>query len=322
MPKRRPVVSVSGLPLRFHPAWTNILKFQVALIVLTTTVDTFDAAMIKDFAWRVLVIGTLLFFRFQPSLKLVLLYLLHQAVAETVYDCAAANTAVATYSPGEIGECPDFKHQYRNVTHMKAQIVQRAGHQLVDGYQCQLTLERVACYCGDLHHQYGCKPIEFTQDRHLTAEECWKVVRTGIYENLWFNLTEVRTDHPFKYSYYSKGRYNTDGTCEAKHFERNGREFESHYERTDVTLRVTSHSFQTTTGILSKKGFDILLPHQVRMPAAKAFYVDNRHADLRNQLYLLELFNTHYITIILVVLWAAMSLALILESERVNSSSF
>ena len=102
-------MSVSGLPLRFHPAWTNILKFQVALIVLAKTADTFDAAMIKDLAWRVLLIGTLLFFRFQPSLKLVLLYLLHQAVAETVYDCAAASTAVATYSLGEIGECPDFK---------------------------------------------------------------------------------------------------------------------------------------------------------------------------------------------------------------------
>ena len=103
MPKRRPVVSVSGLPLRFHPAWTNILKFQVALIVLAKTADTFDAAMIKDFAWRLLVIGTLLFFRFQPSLKLVLLYLLHQAVAETVYDCAAASTAVATYSLVKLG---------------------------------------------------------------------------------------------------------------------------------------------------------------------------------------------------------------------------
>ena len=283
-------MTVNGPPLLFHPAWTNILKFQVALVILAMTADTFDMAMIRDFMRRLLVIGVLFLFKLQPSLKMVSLYLLHQAVAETVYDCAAANTAVATYSLGEIGECPDFRHQYRNVTHMKAQIIQRAGHQLIDGYQCQLTLERVACYCGDLHHQYGCKPIEFTQDRHLTPEECWKAARTGVYNNLWFNLTGVRTDHPFKYSYFSKGRYNTDGTCEAKHFERNGREFASHYERTDVTLSVTSHSFQTTTGILSKKGFDILLPHQVRMPAAKSFYVDNRYADLQNQLSLFELF--------------------------------
>ena len=252
----------------------------MAIVVLSTTTDTFDVAMIKDFAWRLLVIMAFLFFRVQPSLSMVLLYLVHRVLAETVYDCSSAKTAIATYSLGEIGDCPDFRHQYRNVTHMQAQIVQRAGHQMVDGFQCQLTLERVACYCGDLHHQYGCKPTEFTQDKHLSTEECWKAVRTGSYTNPWFNLTGVRTDHPFKYSYYSKGRYNTDGSCQAKVFERNGREFTSHYERTDVTLSITSHSFQTTTGILSKKGFDILLPHQVRMPAEKAFYVDNRNADI------------------------------------------
>ena len=157
MPKKKPVVTVSGLPLRLHPAWVNIIKLQMATVILASTDDTFDVAMVKDLALRFMVLAILLFFKAQPSIKVVLLGLmlfgLQPAAAETVYDCSTAKTAVATYALGEIGECPDFRHQYRNVTHMRAQIVQRAGHQLVDGFQCQLTIERVACYCGDLHHR-------------------------------------------------------------------------------------------------------------------------------------------------------------------------
>ena len=123
---------------------------------------------------------------------------------------------------------------------------------------------------------YGCKPIEFTTNVHLTPKECWKVARTGIYNNDWFNLTDVQLNIPFKHTYVSKGKHTQGGHCEAKVFERNGREFTSHYEQTTVTLRVTEHSFKTTTGILSKDGFDVLLPHNVRMPSEKGHYTDNR----------------------------------------------
>jgi hypothetical protein len=47
VPKRRPVVTVIGLPLKLHPAWTTILKLQVATVVLATTADTFDVTKLN-----------------------------------------------------------------------------------------------------------------------------------------------------------------------------------------------------------------------------------------------------------------------------------
>ena len=83
-------------------------------------------------------------------------------------------------------------------------------------------------------------------------------------------------DIPHQHTYVSKGKHTLNGDCEVKFFERNGREYENHYERSTVTLKVTSHQFKTTTGILSKRGFDVLLPHNVRMPAERSHYTDNR----------------------------------------------
>ena len=81
---------------------------------------------------------------------------------------------------------------------------------------------------------------------------------------------------PKLFSYISKGEYTKDAGCQGKTFERNGQEFISHFERTYITLEVTEHEFTTETGILSKKGFDILLPFNMRMPIEKKTYKDHR----------------------------------------------
>ena len=67
------------------------------------------------------------------------------------------------------------------------------------------------------------------------------------------------------------------GSCTGKTFERNGQEHSQHFERTHITLSVTSHSFRTETGILSTKGFDIILLDNIRMPVEKGQFTDNRH---------------------------------------------
>ena len=78
------------------------------------------------------------------------------------------------------------------------------------------------------------------------------------------------------HSYISKGEYTRSAGCQGKTYERNGQEFISHFERTYITLDVIEHELRTETGILSKKGFDILLPLNIRMPIEKKFYQDNR----------------------------------------------
>ena len=76
-----------------------------------------------------------------------------KAKAEQVYDCSSAKTTVATYSLGEVGQCPEFEHMYRNKTLVKAQILQRSGGQIIKGYQCQLTYRREACLCSTFSHR-------------------------------------------------------------------------------------------------------------------------------------------------------------------------
>ena len=72
------------------------------------------------------------------------------AIAERVYDCSTQSTAVATYSLDEVGECPAFEKTYKNKTHIRAQILQRSGQQMLEGFQCQLVIRREACYCSTL----------------------------------------------------------------------------------------------------------------------------------------------------------------------------
>ena len=81
---------------------------------------------------------------------------------------------------------------------------------------------------------------------------------------------------PKMHSYISKGEYTRAAGCQGKTYERNGQEFISHFERTYITLDVIEHELRTETGVLSKKGFDILLPFNIRMPIEKKFYRDNR----------------------------------------------
>ena len=111
---------------------------------------------------------------------------------------------------------------------------------------------------------------------HLTAKECWKAARQGVYYNKWFNLTNIQVNIPKLHSYISKGVYTKGGSCTGKTFERNGQEHTQHFERTYITLAVTSHSLRTETGILSTKGFDVILPHNIRMPVEKNEFTDNR----------------------------------------------
>ena len=70
--------------------------------------------------------------------------------SERVYDCSTQTTAVATYSLDEVGECPLFEKTYKNKTLIRAQILQRSGSQLLEGFQCQLVIRREACYCSPL----------------------------------------------------------------------------------------------------------------------------------------------------------------------------
>ena len=70
--------------------------------------------------------------------------------SERVYDCSTQTTAVATYSLDEVGECPPFEKTYKNKTHVRAQILQRSGNQMLEGFQCQLVIRREACYCSPL----------------------------------------------------------------------------------------------------------------------------------------------------------------------------
>ena len=102
------------------------------------------------------------------------------------------------------------------------------------------------------------------------------MAKTGVYQNDWFNLTGVEHNIPKLYTYISKGAYTSEASCTGRTFERNGIEHSSHFERTYITLTVTKHSFRTETGVLSTKGFDVLLPHNVRMPIEKKEYTDNR----------------------------------------------
>ena len=102
------------------------------------------------------------------------------------------------------------------------------------------------------------------------------MAKTGTYQNQWFNLTDVTLNIPKLYTYISKGEYTSKASCTGRTFERNGIEHSSHFERTYITLTVTKHSFRTVTGVLSTKGFDVLLPHNIRMPIEKKEYTDNR----------------------------------------------
>ena len=89
-------------------------------------------------------------------------------------------------------------------------------------------------------------------------------------------MTNVKVNIPKLHSYISKGEYTRGGSCTGRTFERNGEEHTQHFERTYVTLAITSHSFRTETGILSTKGFDVILPHHIRMPVEKREFTDNR----------------------------------------------
>ena len=43
---------------------------------------------------------------------------------------------------------------------------------------------------------------------------------------------------------------------------------------------MTAHDFPTETGILSSEGFDVILPHHVRMPIEKGSYMDHRFGTM------------------------------------------
>lgn len=155
MRRRRLVADCNDFPVTLPSSWIRLLYLEIALVFLVTTPDTFDGLMIKTFIWRCTILLGLFLCKSHTSPKAIMVLaitvLAKPVSSETVYDCSTANTAIATYSLAEIGECPDFKHQYRNKTHMRAQILQRSGAQMIEGFQCQLTYERSACYCGQLH---------------------------------------------------------------------------------------------------------------------------------------------------------------------------
>ena len=80
--------------------------------------------------------------------------------SERVYDCSTQTTAVATYSLDEVGECPPFEKTYKNKTHVRAQILQRSGNQMLEGFQCQLVIRREACYCSPLGNRKSSFSLE------------------------------------------------------------------------------------------------------------------------------------------------------------------
>ena len=84
------------------------------------------------------------------TVALILLMYLSAIAAERVYDCSTQTTAVATYSLDEVGACPPFERTYKNKTLIRAQILQRSGSQVLEGFICQLVIRREACYCSKL----------------------------------------------------------------------------------------------------------------------------------------------------------------------------
>ena len=128
--------------------------------------------------------------------------------------------------------------------------------------------------------EFGCTTTEITTDTHLEPEECWHAVKTGRYHNKWFNLTEIRLNVPKHHTYISKGKYTASGSCTGRTYERGGQEHQNHYERSEITLLVTTHDFITETGILSNEGFDVILPLNVRMPIEKNHYIDHRFGTI------------------------------------------
>ena len=154
--RRKDNIHLSDFPVKLPSSWRRILYVQLAMLFILAFPGTFDIAQTtKIFLWRAFVVTGLFYGKVRASLSLCIMLILAfwavPARTEMVYDCSSAKTAVATYSLDEIGECPDFKHTYRNKTLMRAQILQRAGSQLIEGFQCQLTYQRKACYCGALH---------------------------------------------------------------------------------------------------------------------------------------------------------------------------
>ena len=148
----------SWTPVKLKASWVAAGHLSITIFVLAVLPwSSYQVKILEFAAWILIVIANAMQFRASPTPKrhiaLILAILASPSVvstvdAEQVYDCSSTQTTVATYSLGEVGQCPDFEHMYRNKTLIRAQILQRSGGQLIKGYQCQLTYRREACHCG------------------------------------------------------------------------------------------------------------------------------------------------------------------------------
>ena len=148
----------SWAPAKLKISWVVLSHLcMTTLVVAILPWSTTQIQLFEFLAWASLIVANGHRFRSSPTPKRHLALMLailaspttvSKVSGEQVYDCSTAKTTVATYSIGEVGECPDFEHMYRNKTLIRAQILQRSGGQLLKGYQCQLTSRREACRCG------------------------------------------------------------------------------------------------------------------------------------------------------------------------------
>ena len=153
----------SWAPAKLKISWVVISHLCMSTLIIALLPWSNSQIKIFEFlAWVSLILANAQRFHSSPTPKRHLALMLailaspntvSKVTGEQVYDCSTAKTTVATYSLGEVGECADYQHMYRNKTLVRAQILQRSGGQIIKGYQCQLTYRREACRCGPLSHR-------------------------------------------------------------------------------------------------------------------------------------------------------------------------
>ena len=136
--------------------------------------------------------------------------------------------------------------------------------------QCLVTISREACYCGSVYStNYGCEPIERGAHIPVTREQCLRMLKTGKFENEFFNMTNIAINRDTLTTYISKGDRHKYGSCRGVNFIRASKQYEYSYERSTAVASVKTINLETATGLTDESPTDVKLPNNLQLPISK-----------------------------------------------------